>query len=388
MKRISLLMVVLLACFVLIGWPQALAASKYKIITYDPIVPPGGWIPYQGTQAPGINSQGTIVGFYSDSLFVYHAFLRAPDGTITVFDAPDAGTQSVAGFVPTPLGVLGGQGTYATAINDDGAIAGFYVDIANTLHAFLRTPEGIIAELDAPGAGTGPGLGTEAGNINKNGTIAGTFWDNNAVAHGFLLPLGGQFVTFDVAAAGTGAGQGTVVEWASCLAPTGEATGYYVDAGNVIHGYVRAPLGKITTFDAPGAGTGAWQGTYSWSINNAGNVTAMFIDSNGVMHGYTRTAHGVFRVFDVPGAGRAPGQGTIAEGINAHGVVIGNFINMYGENRGFRRAWGGTVKRFSVPGAGTGSGQGTIPLSNNASGTATGSYFDSNFAMHGFVITW
>ncbi|MGA8298209.1 MAG: hypothetical protein WB817_01940, partial [Terriglobales bacterium] len=76
------------------------------------------------------------------------------------------------------------------------------------------------------------------------------------------------------------------------------------------------------------------------------------------------------------------------EGINAHGVVIGNFINTYGEHRGFRRTWGGSVKRFSVLAAGTGSGQGTVPLSDNASGMTTGSYFDSNFGLHGFVITF
>jgi hypothetical protein len=31
---------------------------------------------------------------------------------------------------------------------------------------------------------------------------------------------------------------------------------------NVAHGFVRAPNGVITTFDAPGAGTGAGQGTF------------------------------------------------------------------------------------------------------------------------------
>ncbi|MFY9676008.1 MAG: hypothetical protein WAK13_16220 [Terriglobales bacterium] len=388
MKRISILMLVLLACFVLVAWPQAVAQDKYVIQTFDPVVPPGGWLPYQGTQAPAINSLGTIAGFYSDTEFVYHSFVRTSDGTITLFDAPDAGTQSVAGFVPTALGVLGGQGTYAIAINDSGAITGFYVDIANMLHGFLRTPDGTITEFDAPGAGTGTGLGTEAANIGKDGTIAGTVYDNSGVAHGFLLPPNGKFVTFSVAGAGTGSGQGTVIEWASSLASTGAVTGNYIDAGNVIHGYVRAPLGAITTFDAPGAGTAAGQGTYSWSITNAGVVTAMFIDPNGVMHGYTRTARGVFRVFDIPGAGRVSGQGTIPEGINAHGAVIGNFINTYGENRGFRRTWGGSVKRFSVPAAGTGSGQGTVPLTDNASGMTTGSYFDNNFGLHGFVITF
>ena len=41
----------------------------------------------------------------------------------------------------------------------------------------------------------------------------------------------------------------------------GVIPGPYVDADNVLHGYVRSPDGPIITFDAPGAGTGPGQGT-------------------------------------------------------------------------------------------------------------------------------
>ncbi len=388
MKRISFLMLVLLACFVLVAWPQAMAADKYKITTFDPAPSPGGWSPYQGAQSLAINSQGAIAGFYSDPLFVYHSFVRAPDGTITLFDAPDAGTQSVAGFLPTPMGVLGGQGTYATAMNDTGTIAGLYVDIMNVMHGFIRTPDGILTEFRIPGAGTGAGQGTNPGNINNKGAIAGAYVDNNNLSHVFLLPPTGGLTKFDAPGAGTGAGQGTFIGWASCLSQNGSITGYYVDANNVAHGFLRLLDGTVTTFDAPGAGVAAGQGTYSWSINDDMQVTAAFVDSYGVMHGYLRNKDGSFRVFDVRGAGRHSGQGTEPEGINVHGVIVGNYVNTYGENRGFRRAWGGGVKRFGVADAGTGSGQGTMPLTNNAAGTITGSYFDSNYAIHGFLVTW
>src|ERR1017187_3091461 len=144
MKQINILMLILLTCLVSAAWSQAPALTKPKIITFDP---PGiGAAPYQGTQAPGINSAGAIAGFYSDSISVYHAFLRTPDGTITTFDAPHAGTQSVPGFFGTALGVLGGQGTYATAINKAGVITGTYIDINNVLHGFLRASDGTITE--------------------------------------------------------------------------------------------------------------------------------------------------------------------------------------------------------------------------------------------------
>jgi len=72
--------------------------------------------------------------------------------------------------------------------------------------------------------------------------------------------------TFDAPGAGTGPGQGTV---ALGLSPSGVIEGYYLDAGNVFHGFVRARHGTINTLDAPGAGTGPGQGTLPESINSS-----------------------------------------------------------------------------------------------------------------------
>jgi hypothetical protein len=385
MKRISILLLIVLACLVTAAWPQAPALAKHTIITFDPPGPPGAGA-FQGTQAPGLNSEGAITGFYSDSINVYHGFLRNPDGTMITFDAPDAGTQSVPGFVGTPMGVLGGQGTYATAINKAGAITGFYVDIANTLHGFLRAPDGTITEFDVLGAGVGLGLGTEAGNINTNGTIAGDYFDVNNVAHGYLRTPRGKFITFDVPGAGTNPGQGTIAGWASCITGLGAVTGWFIDANNVVHGWVRDPHGIITTIDAPGAGTAAYQGTYSWSMNPAGSVTGVFVDSWDVEHGFLRTRDGSFTEFDVPRWGGSPA--TVPEGISPMGVIIGNYSDANGMNHGFLRARDGAISKFNVPAAGKGMGQGTVPLTNNTAGNITGSYFDANNVIHGFLVIW
>jgi hypothetical protein len=37
-----------------------------------------------------INPAGAITGFYEDTSFVFHGFLRDPDGTITTFDPADS----------------------------------------------------------------------------------------------------------------------------------------------------------------------------------------------------------------------------------------------------------------------------------------------------------
>jgi hypothetical protein len=49
---------------------------------------------------------------------------------------------------------------------------------------------------------------------------------------------------------------------------------------------MRAPDGKFTEFDAPGAGTGAGQGTIPMSNNPAGANTGYWVDASGVYHGF------------------------------------------------------------------------------------------------------
>jgi len=139
------------------------------IIIFDP---PGAAPP--GTFTHDINPAGAIVGLYFDAMLMGHGFLRAPDGTITTFDVPGAGTGS-------------GQGTLGENINDSEVIEGNYIDASNVAHGFVRARDGTITTFDAPGAGTGSGQGTfPNGHINDTGTITGYDVDNNNVRHGFL----------------------------------------------------------------------------------------------------------------------------------------------------------------------------------------------------------
>src|SRR6266699_1688881 len=78
--------------------------------------------------------------------------------------------------------------------------------------------------------------------------------------------------TFDAPGAGTGPGQGTIVFSVDCLNPAGAITATSLDANNVFHGVLRAADGTMTTFDAPGAGTGPFQGTLTFGINQAGTI--------------------------------------------------------------------------------------------------------------------
>jgi hypothetical protein len=70
----------------------------------------------------------------------------------------------------------------------------------------------------------------------------------------------------------------------------GAITSYYVDAGYVCHGFERARDDRITRFDVPGAGTGAWQGTFPVTNNAEGAITGHYVEADGVYRGFLRPA--------------------------------------------------------------------------------------------------
>jgi hypothetical protein len=198
------------------------------IIVFD--APGAGTGPGQGTfvaTVSGITPAGEVTGYYFDGINVAHGYVRAPDGAITAFDPPDAGTGAF-------------EGTYIGSINPKGQVTGGYVDASVVNHGFLRAPDGTITTIDAPGAGTGPGEGTSPSNINPGGEITGNYVDSSGVNHGFLRAPHGSIASFDAPGAGTGSGQGT---FPFSNNPAGAITGWEIDANGVFHGFLRNPQG-------------------------------------------------------------------------------------------------------------------------------------------------
>jgi hypothetical protein len=280
------------------------------------------------TIASANNPAGAITGTYlAPPYYAFQGFLRTGDGAITTFDAPDAGT-----FNP--------DGTIGASINPAGAIAGYYTDASGVYHSFLRAPDGTITEFDVPGAGTGAGqgTGTQFGvSINPAGTIAGTYTDAGNVNHGFVRAPDGTITTFDAPGAGTAAGQGTTHAGSDGINPAGAISGWYRDASGVDHSLLRAPDGTITTFDPPGVGTAAGLGSASGGINQESTIAGQYTDQNSVFHGYLRTRDGKITTFDVPGAGTAAGQGPFGNGINPAGEITGYYIDASGLAHGYVR---------------------------------------------------
>jgi hypothetical protein len=342
-----------------------------SIITFD--VPGAGTGAQQGTFAVDINAFGVAIGYFIDANTVFHGFVRYPNGRVVIIDAPGAGMVPGAN-----------QGTVAYSINIEGTITGEYQDTNNVYHSFLRDPDGRIITFDAPRTGTGPNQGTFAVDINLEGTIAGYTRDNNNVFHGFLRSRWGTFTSFDAPNAGTGPFEGTVVTLESGLNSQGETIGWYFDANNAAHGYVRERSGAISSFDPTGAAN-----TFPGSINSEGVIVGGALDVKDVFHGFVRSAKGAITTFDVPGAGSTPlsFEGTLALGITPFGLSTGYWVDSNVVFHGFVRYPNGAIFKFDAPGAGAvpGSSQGTIPQGMNFWGEIVGFLQDSKYVYHGFI---
>jgi hypothetical protein len=285
---------------------------------------------FNGTLPNAINDAGVITGVYYDSSNASHGFLRSPEGKFTTFD--------VTG------GTIGA--THPIALNLEGAIVGYFQDQNGVFQPFLRRPNGMFETWTGPDAcettaATGC-YGSAAFSINVFGTIAGGYEDNggNFVDHGLVRSPNGKLTAFEAPDAGMGPYQGTGSPGSSvALNQFGATAGYYIDASYVVHGYLRSPWGEITTFDVPGEGS---QGIGCYSdcsvgLNDWGAITGYYLDANNVYHGFVRSRDGKFTTFDAPGANTTPGaySGTFPVSINDQGAITGYYLDANNVNHGF-----------------------------------------------------
>src|SRR5580698_5037904 len=155
-----------------------------------------------------------------------------------------------------------------------------------------------------------------------------------------------SFTTFEAPGAGTGASQGTIP---FSINTAGAIAGMYYDASNAYHGFVRTAKGDITTFEAVGAGTGAAQGTVAFSVNTAGDIAGTYIDASNVYHGFMRAATGRITTFEALSSGKGKSQGTIAIGVNTAGTIAGLYRDANSAYHGFVRAATGKITTFDAP---------------------------------------
>lgn len=308
------------------------------------------------------------------------------------------------------------QGVFPSAINEHGAVVGHYVGPSGYSHGFVRTRNGKLVTFDVPGAAN-----TLPASINGPGAITGYYTVaspvkrgcGNTVKRGFLRDHG-AFTTFDAPGAGIGIAKCPMGHPEACVyrgtVPTsinddGVITGYFIDANNLEHGFVRDRYGAFITFDpqAVDAGEDAAvveypgpfidQGTVPNGINNGGmvvgdyfghpNATRSSASGPAAAHGFVRDNQGVFTIFDAPDAGPRARQGTHALCINTDGAITGYYSDAKYVVHGFVRDRNGTVTTFDAPNAST--GHGTYALGINDDGTIMGYYYDAQNTVRVFV---
>lgn len=290
MKKLGFLIVVLLVS----------VTSTYAQFTFTGIDCPGA----DATGVIGINNHGDMVGHYRLPGGVLHAMMIKRGKCIPL----------------APTTILGASPSHAFKINDRGDIAGWFVDDSGAGHGFLLS-SGALTILDFPGASD-----TVAWGINNSGTVVG-WWDivnadGNIITHGYIWNHG-DFEGVDVPGAAYTAVQAIndfgdlVGEWGQD--PTGNTgSGFFWPKGQ----------GPFISFDGPFPGTVETQGN---GVNDVGAIVAFSLDAGGVVHSFLRVGLPAVVGIDYPGA-----VSTSVWGINSRFQIVGIWRDGSGASHGFR----------------------------------------------------
>jgi hypothetical protein len=242
----------------------------------------------------------------------------------------------------------------------------------------------IITTFDPPGSNS-----TYPLSINLEGAIVGNYYDASGVSHGFLRSPSGKLTTFDAPGAGTNANinNGTFPKGINLLGTIG---GWTNDANDVSHGFLRTPDGTFTTFDAPGSDTNPadQRGTTVTGINDLGATSGYYQDVSGVFHGFLRSPNGEFTTFEAPKKAFFIPVGTL----NLEGSIVGYYLDSNYLYHAFVRTSDGKFKTFVGPGS-CDTGDNVSPCYGNGayninlSGTSVGAYMDNsgNYVPHEFL---
>src|SRR6267142_1023988 len=140
-----------------------------------------------------------LTELFVSAAFVTSAALAQTTPTTITIDAPGAGTSHA-------------QGTWATAINAGGVIAGYYVDSSGACHGFIRNVDGTYISFDTPLGQLGAPTCPQPASINASGAITGAEGDRSfgcttwapgdqqpgcGGSHGFIRMADGTITVFD-----------------------------------------------------------------------------------------------------------------------------------------------------------------------------------------------
>jgi len=292
MKRLSFSVGLAIAfCFAMSG--LAGAVNQYS---FQKVVFPNDTF----TQLLGIDDFDVIVGYHG--MNVNKGIVFNPPHTFTNVNFPASAQTQIIG------------------INNYFKTDGFYIDIGGVTHGFLRTANATFTTVDYPSTGFNQLLG-----LNNRGQAVGYYADAPAftIDHAYIYDQnGGVFLPIvnplSVNSQATGINDQQVV------------CGFYVDSGNVTHGFLLN-AGTLTTIDFPGSSSF----TQALGLNNEGFVVGIYqvvSGQNTATHGFIyNSSNGHFRSLDEP---KGLGTTTI-NGINDFNQIVGFYVDSNGNTDGF-----------------------------------------------------
>ena len=335
------LLVVVAASVILAFTLLPTAHGQNGFISFD--APGAGTANGQGTIPTAINDSGLIGGFFIDGANGQHGFLRAPDGTFTTVDIPNA------------------VWTQVHALNNGGAAVGDFLDHLNRWHGFLRNARGKYREIKNPGD---PMAGLVAPqSVNDVGQVVGTTSHGQFAVHGFVWDLSGTFTAFDVPGA-------PAATYPASINAGGQITGYFYPPSGGARSFLRDAAGIFTTFDL-----GIGMQTFAADINTSGQITGSFLMLNGSRAGYVRDPDGTITQFSFPGL-----TGIAGDSINDTGVIVGGNFTDQG-NVSIERDQSGNVSLIPVPFP----NKSNWTIGINQTGQIVGVYVDSAGVNHGWT---
>jgi len=249
----------------------------------------------------------------------------------------------------------GGTLNEVRQINNQGEMAGRYVDAEGVYHGFV-VQKGLLTPINFPGS-----LGTAVWGINDNGELVGRYLDSKGITnHGFLFS-NNVFTTIDP--------PGTTQTYAEGINNVGQIVGFFTDAEEHTHGFLLS-AGIYSTMDFPGSIL-----TNILKVDNVGAMVGYYDDSSGDEHGFL-LQDGKFTSFDYPDAFLTDGYG-----INNGGQIVGGYLATESSNElGFEDN-NGTFTTINFPAAVGGLAVEDI----NDAGQLAGAYIDAEEFEHGFV---
>ncbi len=165
----------------------------------------------QVNQLLGVNNLGVAVGFYLDSAGNAQGY-----------------TYSVATHKFTTVQVPGAVSVTAAAINNHGAVAGYFTNSEEVTKGFLRRPTGALVVLAKPGADV-----TQAFGVNALGEVVGTYTVGSST-YGFTWTPSAGFTTIS-----DPSGVGST--FVNGVNEAGDLVGFYVGGGGNTNGMLATP---------------------------------------------------------------------------------------------------------------------------------------------------